>query len=77
MENDEINNVSPHGCNTMLCAVPYNRLKLKNGKTHKAFSRGLHRVFNDLVWVELHHKFGDLWFYDKVELMSISEVELA
>lgn len=53
------------------------QLKLKGGENHKAFSKGLHKVFKDLIWVELHHKFGDLWFFDKVELMSISEVELA
>lgn len=62
--------------NTMLCAVLNTELRVKGGKNHKAFSRGLHKFFNDLIWVELHHKFGDLWFFDKVVLMSISEVEL-
>ena len=63
--------------NPMLCAVPYTRLIIKGGKNNKSFSRGLHKVFSNLIWVEIHHKFGDLWFFDNVELMSISEVELA
>ena len=74
---DKLKNVSPTFGNTVLCAVPHTKLMLKNGKNHKAFSRGLHRVFKDLIWVEIHCKFGDLWFFNKVELMSISEVELA
>ena len=71
------NEEQSNNANVLLCAVPNTKLKLKGGKNHKAFSRGLHKVFKDLIWVELHCKFGDLWFFNKVELMSISEVELA
>jgi len=76
MENVELKNENNND-NLMLCSVPNTKLKLKGGKDNKAFSRGLHRVFKDLIWVELHHKFGDSWFFDKIELMSISEVEFA
>ena len=44
--------------NPMLCAVPYTRLIIKGGKNNKLFSRGLHKVFSNLIWVEIHHKFG-------------------
>lgn len=71
------NEEQSNNANMLLCDVPNAKLKLKGGKNHKAFSRGLHKVFKDLIWVELHCKFGDLWFFNKVELMSISEVELA
>jgi hypothetical protein len=74
MENNTSTNKN---VNSLSCAVPNTQLKLKGGQNHKAFSRGLHKVFNDLIWVELHCKFGDSWFFNKIELMSISEVELA
>jgi hypothetical protein len=77
MEKHPINRNTANDGNMLLCAVPNTELKLKGGKNHRAFSRGLHKVFKDLIWVELHCKFGDLWFFNRVELMSVSEVELA
>jgi hypothetical protein len=72
----QLNEEQNNNANVLCMCVPNTELKLKGGKNHKAFSRGLHSVFKDLIWVELHCKFGDLWFFNKVELMSISEVEL-
>lgn len=60
----------------LLSTTPNTKLKLKGGKNNKAFSRGLHRIYKDLIWVELHCKYGEKWFFNKVELMSISEVQL-
>ena len=62
--------------NRLLWAVSNTKIKLKGSKNNKAFSRGLHKIYKDLIWVELHCKYGDKWFFNKVELMSISEVEL-
>jgi hypothetical protein len=76
MENNNLKTES-NNANVLLCAVPNTKLKLKGAENHKAFSRGLHRLFKDLIWVELHCKFGNAWFFNRVELMSISEVELA